>query len=182
VSASMEIPFAIGEQLWSTGYGVREELIVCRECAGTRVIEMIKGNGERVSLDCGVCMHCYDPPHPGYEKIMNYEFKPARFVPKRIGMSGEEFIYSESPPSANCYSSAYAKDLFRSFDDCERRCNELNEERARDDEQRRIANLSSKRKSLAFSASYWSQKAKTLREELAVAEARLSRCKRTEAA
>lgn len=177
MSASLQIPFAIGEELWCIGDGARYEFITCRECAGTRVIEMIKGNGERVSLDCGECMHCYDPPHPGRERISIYEHKPARFIPQRIGMSGDEFTYSESPPTASCYRSRYAKDLFRSFEDCEQRCKELNEQRAAEDERRRIANLSSRRKSLAFSASYWSRKVKELRADLARTEAQLARCK-----
>jgi hypothetical protein len=176
MSASIPIPFALGEQLWCAAYDPRETWITCPECDGTRAIEMIKGNGERVSLECGHCSHGYEPPR-GKVKQCVYESRPIPFVPLRVATSGDEFTYSESPPGATSYSFRYAKDLFRSREECEARCAAIDAERKADDEKRAVHNLASKRRSLAFSASYWSRKVADIERELATAKARLAVCK-----
>ena len=178
---TIELPFAIGEQVWWVGHGHDTETIVCPECAGTKVIEMTKGNGERVSLDCGLCGPGYDPPRGVITRNV-YNYTPTPFTPRRWDKSCGEFTFSESEPGSSCYSFSYAKDLFRDRNECQKRCDELKKELTENQERRMLANISSKRKSLAFSASYWSQQVARYRKELAAAEARLSRCKSVKAA
>jgi hypothetical protein len=178
---TIELPFAIGEQIWWAGDGFRQEWVTCPECAGTRVIEMIQGNGERVALDCECCRSGYEPSR-GVVVRTRYEFKPVPFTPQRWRCDGDEFGFSESPPDAAHYTIVYAKDLFKDRDECLKRCAEKNAEHAAEDERRFMANLSSKRRSMAFSAHYWRGQVEKLRKELAMAEARLARCKQPKVA
>ena len=105
------------------------------------------------------------------------EFAPTPFTPRRWSVSGEEFTFSESEPDAASYSSVYASDLFRDRSECEARCAERNAELASENQRRLLAGRESRRKSLAFSATYWSGAVKRLEAELSAARARLSRCK-----
>lgn len=173
----IELPFAIGEQVWSVGSGHDEVRVTCPECDGTKAIEMVKGNGERVTLDCGLCAPGYERPR-GWITQHVYNCKPTPFTPRQWDKSCGEFTFSESNPDATCFSYAYAKDLFRDRDECQRRCDELNMEYTENQERMTLANISSKRESLAFSATYWAHEVARKRKELALAEARLARCKK----
>lgn len=179
--ATLEIPFAIGEQLWSTGHGMRTEHVTCPECAGTKVLTLIKGNGERVELNCGYCGTGYDRAS-GVVPVTIYEHQPTPFVPRRVDMSCGEFTYSEASPEANAYSYTYAKNLYRSREECEAACARLNAERTADDERRALLNLQHKRRALSHSASYWTQQAAKLRKDLERVEARVRVLKAPEAA
>jgi hypothetical protein len=177
---TITLPFTIGETIWHAAYGCIEERIPCPECAGTRVIEMIKGNGERVALDCAECSSGYDPPR-GWVTKSTLAFTPKPFTPRRWSVDGEGFTFSESEPGASCYSSAYQRDLFHSRAECEARCKEQNAENTAENERRAAAHLESKRRSLAHSASYWSGQVRRLEKDLEVARARLNRCKQPKA-
>lgn len=176
MSNQIQIPIALGQVVWWTGYGSRTDYIQCPECCGTCVIEMIKGNGERVTLDCGLCSVGYEPP-TGKIKQYVYEHTPTPFVAGRVRMDGDEFWYSESPPDASSYSSVKSTDLFASREECQARCDELNRERAKADEEMLLRNISHKRQHLSFSASYWSREVKKLEKQIDAARARINRCK-----
>ncbi len=178
---TIELPFAIGEQVWWAGRGHDTVRITCPECDGTKAIDMIKGNGERVMLDCGLCAPGYEQPK-GWISQHVYNCKPTPFTPRRWDKSCGEFTFSEADPDSNCFSYTYAKDLFRDRDECQRRCDELNREYAENQEHLMLANIGSKRKSLAFSATYWAQEVARKEKELAAAKTRLSRCKKPKAA
>ncbi len=170
---SLEIPFAIGQQVWWIGNGHREQLVTCPECAGTKAITMILGNGEQVSLYCENCRLGYDPP-TGQVKRTYYEHSPTRFTPLRVGVDGSEIRYSESGPDSTCYSSAYAKDLFATQEECQVRCDVLNAEKTQEETDRAWQVLLQNRKKMASSVGYWSQMVGRLRKELAATEARLA--------
>lgn len=172
---TIQLPFALGERLWCAAQETESRRVVCPECAGTTVIKMVKGNGESVMLDCAWCGPGYEPP-TGYVDQYMPAFRPVPFTPRRWGLSGGEFTFSESDTEATAYSYRYAKDLFRDIGDCQARCIELNAEKLKEDNARTIANLSSKRKGLAFSASYWANQVRKIEKDLEVAKARLARC------
>jgi len=176
MSDSIKIPFALGVQLWWTGTGGRDEWVECPECAGTKVIEMIKGNGERVSLDCALCGPGYDSPR-GVIRRHIHEHRPTPFVPLRVRVDGDSFMYSESPPGMSCYSSIDSKNLFATPEECQVRCDEMNAEHAKADEETLIHQIKSKRKHLAFSASYWRGQIRDYEKQIARATALLNRCK-----
>lgn len=176
MSGAIEIPFAIGETVWSIGSGHREETVVCPECAGTKAITMIQGSGERFSLGCARCGPVYEDPR-GYITRTIYEHRPERFVCARVSVDGAEVRYSEAPSSATCYTSRDSADLFRDQAECQARCDVLNAEKAAADREREIANIASKRKDLAWSVHYWQGQIRRLEKQLEAARAALAVCK-----
>jgi hypothetical protein len=174
---TLEIPFALGEEVWTPSYDHAETWIECPECAGTKALMLIKGNGEQQSLDCNYCQSGYDPPR-GRVTRTDYRSVPQRFICRRVvGFDGTDINYSESNPEATCYTYRSSKDLFRNELDCAERCDVLNVECALNDKKRAIANLESKRGKLAHSSHYWSRKVADLKRDLIAAEARLAVCK-----
>lgn len=173
---SIEIPFALNVPIWWTGNAYSEEWIECPECAGTRVIEMIKGNGEHVSLDCALCGPGYESPR-GVIRIHRYEYRPEPFIPRRVRADGSDFMYSESSPEASSYSSIDSKNLFATREACQAKCDEMNAEHEKNQAERLIHEIRSRRKSLAFSASYWQGQVREYEKRLSEARALLSRCK-----
>lgn len=173
---TIQIPFALGVQIWWTGNNHRETWVECPECAGTKVIEMIKGNGERVSLDCELCGPGYEHPRGRVRRTI-YEYRPTPFLPLRVRIDGDQFSYSESPPDANCYGSVYSTHLFATREECQIKCDEMNAEHAKADEERLIHQIKSKRKRLAFSASYWRGQIREFEKNIERAKAMLNRCK-----
>jgi len=87
--SSIEIPFAIGQQVWHVGSGYRQEWIECPECAGTKAITMIQGNGVQVSLACAACSAGYEPPR-GVIQRTYYEHRPVQVMLRRVEVRGNE--------------------------------------------------------------------------------------------
>ena len=171
--ATVPIPFALGEQLWWVGNGYREEEIPCPECAGTKALTLIRGNGEQVSLECNYCQLGYDPPRGVVSRIY-YDHRPTPFTPRRVRVDGDEITYSASEPDATCYSVVSARYLYPSQDECQARCDILNAERTKAEEERALAILASKRQGLAHSVHYWGNLVKDLKKKLEKATARLA--------
>lgn len=178
-NASIPIPFAIGETVWLADNTPYIVTVTCPECAGTKAITLIKGNGEQLSLDCQICEDrangYYNPT--GYVRETVHDFKPKKFTCRSVNVRGSEISYSEDEPGAVCRGSVNASKLYRDYDKCLVHCQELKAERRTADERMLLANISSKRKSLAYSATYWSREVKKLERELEAARARLSVCK-----
>lgn len=178
---TITLPFALGETVWHAAHGCIEERVPCPECAGTRVIEMLKGNGESVALDCNECGPGYDPPR-GWVIKSTMAFTPRPFTPRRWSSSGDGFTFSESDPSASCWSSVDQHDLFHTREECEARCKERNAEFQAENDRRALAQRAHNRRSLSHSATYWSKEVKRIEAELERAKARLARCKHKPAA
>jgi hypothetical protein len=176
--AELSIPFAIGETVWhATCASSYVEYETCPECAGTKALTLIRGNGESVSLQCNYCQRGYGPSFGVIERRVS-EYTPRAFVcASVVSWDGKEINYSEAGPDETCRNYAGSKDLFRSREECEARCAERNAQSRADDERRAIANLASKRASLAHSVHYWGNKIKALERDLEVARGQLAVCK-----
>jgi len=172
MDATIPIPFALGEQVWWIGNGSSEEWVTCPECAGTKAITMVLGNGEQVSVACENCSAGFEPSR-GVVKQTIYLHAPVPFTPRRVHVDGEEVRYSESGQGSTYYNSADAKNLFATKEECQRRCDELNVEKAKEKKDLAWQILIQNRKKMAYSAHYWTQMVSRLRKELAAAEARL---------
>ena len=166
------IPKPLNTPLWWTGDGYVEEHITCPECAGTCAIEMIKGNGERVTLACGHCQSGWEPPR-GWVKRTRFHYAPEQVIASKVEMHGDTFYYS-----LEGLSTTDSDRLFLTREECAAECDKLNRERTEQERQQEIASIASKRHSLAFSASYWGRQVKDLERKLEVAKARLSVCKK----
>jgi hypothetical protein len=178
MTASLPIPFAIGEIVWCCGNGRIEELATCPECAGTRALTLIQGNGEQVSIACACCSRGYGSPS-GYVNRVRHEHRPERFTCARVDVSGDEIRYRDD---ALACTSREASRLFRSLEECQAACDRENVERAEHDEKMALANLASTRRDMAFSVHYWGRKVRDLERDLERARARLSECKQRKAA
>jgi len=177
---SIPIPFAIGETVWFPGYGSREEWETCPDCAGSKVVTLIQGNGSRVDLACASCALGYEPPRGVIARRVS-DRRPVPFTCGRVSLDGAKVRYSESPPDATAYASVDAEDLFRDHTACLARCAELNEQYAAEEERRLLANLQHNRRDMAWSARYWGRKVRELERDLALAKARLATSKDHEA-
>jgi len=174
-SISIAIPFALDTEIWWTGYGYTETWVQCPECAGTKAITLIQGNGQSVSVDCAACSMGYEPP-TGMIKQITYQHKPERYTPRRVRVDGDEIWYSESGAFENGYQSVEAKYLFASKEDCQTECDKLNHARNLVMKENAIHNLLDKRKKMAWSVHYWGRKLADTQKELETIRARLSVC------
>lgn len=170
MSAQFEIPFAIGEEVWQARLQREKIRQTCSECAGTKAITLIKGNGEQVSLACENCRVAYEPSS-GMETIHLWVVAPQKFICEKIHIYGDEIRYSDKQN----YSDI--KCLFSDFDECTKKCNELLAKQTKEAEENQIRCLSSKKQHMAYSATYWTQKVNKLKKELKTAEDRLLVCK-----
>lgn len=172
---SIAIPFALDTELWWTGNGYAETWVECPECAGTKAITMIQGNGTRVSIDCAACSMGYEPPR-GVIKQVTHQHKPERYTPRRVKVDGDEIWYSEASPFESGYTQVSAKSLFASKDDCQTACDDLNHQRNLMERKRDVDNLLYKRKKMAWSVHYWGRMLANKQRELETIKARLSVC------
>ena len=175
---SVPIPFAVGEEVWWVGSGYRKETVICPECCGTKAITMILGNGETVSLDCAMCGPGYNRPTGTIDRT-DYRHVPQRIAPTTVRVDGEEITYHTPAPGGGYYVM-YIHDMFTDEQECQVRCDELNQKKAMEEERRIISTRNSKRKDMAFSVTYWRGQVKRLEDELHQAKARLSVSKQKE--
>jgi hypothetical protein len=179
--ASLEIPFAIGEQCWHIGPGSREEILPCPDCAGTKFVTLILGTGEEHTLDCRGCQSGYDPPR-GYITKTIRGYTPTPFTPARVtGFDGERGVqYTEAPPDASCYRTASSVDLFKTREECEIACKARESDFYTEEEIRIRNQLVGRRKDLAWSVHYWRDQIRRLEGDLEAARNRLDVCKARE--
>lgn len=173
---AIPIPFAIGETVWVANSEPSYKTVACSECVGQKFVTIIKGNGEKLTLDCPVCED-FNYSSRGVIQETVYDFKPRQFVCRcitDIDMHSGEAHYTESNEDATTYSTASSNRLFRDYGECLAHCKILEAEYKADEERRVLANISSKRKHLTFSATYWSREVKKLERGLEAARARLN--------
>ena len=180
-SKTLDLPFALAETIWHAGFESNESYVTCPECLGTKAVTLILANDESYSLDCACCGTGFDGPR-GVVKAGSHGRDPIPFTPHRVRVDGDEVMYSESGPDANCYQSADAKDLFATVEECQARCEVLNAERRAHDEKQALNHRMSKRRDLAWSVHYWRSERARLVKDLERIEARLHVCVEREAA
>jgi hypothetical protein len=173
--ASFPIPFAIGQQVWHATRNTREHYETCPDCVGTRVLTIILGNGEEFEIPCSACSYGYEPA-TGKVKRTVCEWMPIPFTCRRVNISGDTIYYSEAGPEANCYTSAYAENLFADRAECEARCKVQQEQQVEEEAKHAGDHLLSKRKKLASSIDYWRSRKRDLERDLAWVNERLKTC------
>src|SRR3990167_6959511 len=83
MNVSIDVPFQIGQKLWSPSYTSQQVTVKCPACFGKRVVTIIYGDNEHVIVDCDACIRgCENPT--GY--IQNYNLVPKAqpFIIKQI--------------------------------------------------------------------------------------------------
>lgn len=166
---SIEIPFNIGDHVWWIGHGYHEEFVTCPECLGQKMLTVVRGNGESFTIHCACCSMGYDPP-TGVIKKTFYHFEPTEFVCKTVQFYSDDFRYENEVGE----TSDTKGHLFATKEECQKACDALNEYHSKNEERRMLANISSKRRDVAWSVHYWASKVSDLKKELEIAQDRLN--------
>jgi len=174
---SIEIPFAIGEEVWCARPGGQEDRVTCPDCAGNLKHVLTAGNGESVELECRSCALSFESPR-GWIMRRVPGWYPERFTCRRIVGWGNEMRYSDSLPDATVYSCMDVDHLFRDRADCDAFCTKMTEQQREHMEEQSIRHLASKRKDLAWSYTYWTRQIKSTERDLERIRARLVKCKK----
>lgn len=180
-SHSIEIPFEIGETLYSVGSGYREERVTCPECVGLKALRVIQGDGKEFFLPCACCTQGFGEPS-GTVLQPIYEHRPTKFIPRRVNVNGPEIMYSEADPSSACYSSVDAKSLFRTEEECLVACKAADQYRKEAFDASWLQQRKSKKRDMAWSVHYWQGQIKSMEADLVRMKARLDDCKAREMA
>lgn len=173
---TIELPFELGVTIWAADTSSHPEWVECPECAGTRVLTLIQGNGEQVSIDCACCRNGYEPS-TGRVQTTQWRAAPRPFTPRRFRMDGDEWMFSEESPEAVAYGCYRVDRLFKDRAACQAECDRMNAEHVKHMEESMLLNLMSKRRDMAWSVHYWGRQVKDLEKNLERAKARLQVCK-----
>lgn len=169
MSASIEIPFAIGTILWWTGNGYHSKTITCPECCGTKLVKLTLGNGEQYEIDCGGCWVGCDPPR-GFIEINYTKYEPRHFECVSVEAAGADgFRYRD-----HFGNSVKVADLFTDENACAAECVRMNERHEIYSLDGQIRNRSeSARKKCAWSVHYWRRQRADLVKQIARIDERL---------
>lgn len=172
--AVLNIPFEIGQPLWrvESGYGIN--MVTCPECQGDGFITFVLKDGTKHTLNCRGCGGPYDKElGSGKVRDAKWEFRPVRFIPRRVDIHGEEFSYSESGPNETCYRTVSADDLFTTKEECEQEC-ERQRERCKNTEWRNRFVKARNNKDAAWSVHYWRKQIRDHENDIRIAWERLN--------
>ena len=169
---TIELPFPLGTWVWAISPESRREKVTCPDCAGKRVLTLTLGNGDEHVMQCENCRSGYDNA-TGYINVYVFEHRPEKFQC--------EALYSVDHEGRTRYQYLGrvmdSTDLYVDYDVCAEACRLKNIILHAEQDSRHLAILESKRKSLAFSVSYWRKKVKDLERDLERARQRLNECK-----
>ena len=158
-TASIPIPFALGQEVWLADYDRSSQWEQCQVCFGQLKVKMTLGNNEEFMLDCAHCSPGHSKPS-GKTYTHRTRFVPRRFTPESVSMSGSEFYYAEGN-----IKSAPAKLLSTDRSACEVMCDKMNAAEIANENGRTVANLISNKKSMAWSVGYWRNQLKRSEHE-----------------
>ena len=157
--ATIAIPFAIGEKLWHAGSDQTAGWETCQCCQGKLRITIILGDGSQESVECEMCRLGYLGAS-GKTQTYRWRHIPIAFTTDKVSMSGEDFNYRSTYDG---YSEA--KNLFRSREECQAKCDELNAAHIEEERNRHVHQLISAKKKMAWSVGYWRNQLKKREEE-----------------
>ena len=153
--------FNIGDEFWVARAGTTDLQRPCRVCAGSRLVTLILGSGEAVSLECGYCGHGFEGPR-GFETYYGYRAEPALyFVSGVVVNSSEKGEQVEYRAEANGgYYTFPATDCFLTYDMALARSTELVAKHETDQERQMSVKEKGDHKSYAWHAGYHLREAK----------------------
>ncbi len=175
---TISMPFAIGETVWHVGGHYRDEYPVCPDCAGTKFVTMVLGNGTTHTLDCACCGG-YNPP-TGRMKVSRFVYEPEEITLARVtGFDKGDVEYTNAPEGASCYNIFNSSNMFRDKAACEAVCEKKRIEKDAAEEKNALARAKSRGRSMAYSVSYWRSQAARHKQDWEDAERRLNAAKKT---
>lgn len=165
---TLDIPFAADEKLWHAVSDQTAGWETCQCCFGKLRITMILGNDERQTVACAMCSVGYDPPS-GKTQTYRWRYVPRIFNSERVEISGEDFIYTSIDNQR-----ANANNLTRDYNECKRKCDEMNAKHMDEEKNRHVHQLIQAKKKMAWSVGYWRNQLRKNEEEHARLQERLS--------
>lgn len=150
---TLEIPFALGSEVWWIGPAWRREQMTCPECLGQRRIKVVLPNGEEYLLACEACPGQWNQPS-GLVSVTHHEYVPRRITLDRVESIDMTVDRRVAYRTANG-TLVYSHDLYRDEGECRAACEARNAEMDAEDERRTIARMLHGRERLAWSSHYW---------------------------
>jgi hypothetical protein len=124
----MSLPkYQIGDTVWVAVTGRREARETCKDCAGTRFLTVLLGDGEQVTIECEGCSPGGYEPARGYNIYAEHyaEARQAQINRAEGGENGWEYGTSESYRHAE-------SDIYLTRPEAEKRAAHLAEERTKE--------------------------------------------------
>ncbi len=174
MSATIEVPFAEGQEVWWVGNESEKIRLQCPECLGTKIIRMVQATGQEFELACAYCAPGFDEPR-GYISKWRWGFTP---TPRTLGPLTSVDSYGANGETRYRYGPLSSEDIFPTEAECLAACESRNAERVKQQEEQALANLASKRRDLTWSVHYWQGQRARLRKDLERIEIRLGECKK----
>lgn len=168
------LPFAVGSTAWIVTGPHDEQLVKCPDCAGTCVVTMKLGCGDEVKIPCGQCCHTFQPPHPGQMKVYGSAFRAkCVYLSKFTGMRVKDgvAIYEYRDQEGYCFST---ENLFATEEAALAECERRRPEAERHAEWMMKNHLDCRRKTNAFTVSYYRREKEELEKKLAFVNEKLN--------
>lgn len=121
------IKYKIGDRVWYASRKTIVETVTCPDCFGQRALTVIKGDGEKVSIECAGCQSGYEPSK-GYVTYYKQGIDVSQVSIQKV----EETLTKTQYGFNGCYLSDENK-LFVKKEDAEIRAAELAKEHNQDE-------------------------------------------------
>jgi len=168
VSATLDIPYAVGDSVWWAHVKWDDTREPCPTCFGDKCVTLILGNGEQVSIECTTC-------EDGWHDACGWVTKPGReAVVERVTLMSVQVYGGDVIYITLGTLSVGAEELFADEDAARTYAARLAEKQQRDEEERMAQVIASKRKKASWTAGYCRSQITRLEKELAVARGRLA--------
>ena len=178
MTGQLEIPFALGATVWFTGPKYEETYVQCQDCAGSKVLMVLTGDGGCYQLKCHAC-------GKGYEESAGVVRKTVCGYRPRLVTLRE--LHHYSGPTSTYVTDAgdtglvCADRLFATEEECAAECERLRAEHQAEEDRRALAHLNNRRDSMAFSVPYWRAQLRKLRKDVERVEGYLRDLKKEQA-
>lgn len=165
-TSSIEIPFALGVQVWHAAPISTEEVELCPECLGTKKIRIVQPNGDEFEQGCAACYIEYGMPC-GQRRIHRCKFYPREYTPTGVERIDDQdgVTYKNWPSGTGGGSLVCSRRLRATKEACEVLCAEMTAASRVEEDKRHEVCLRISKEKYAWSLNYWrSQRADHVRQ------------------
>lgn len=163
---SIEIPFALGVEVWYARPHSFNEYAPCEECLGSKVCTMVLGNGEQYEMECRGCWPGGCEVSTGRKTTRRVERYPSKYTPKCVTeITEKETSYTNAGEGATSYQIVRSTELFSTEEECAAFCVIDNAKTRAEEDRRNTYCLQENKKQHSWSVHYWrSQRANYVRQ------------------
>lgn len=168
--------FSIGDVVYLARYGYKEKTVTCPHCKGSKALTVIFGDGEKATVDCGLCNLGYEPPR-GYLTEGEYGASVESIVIDGVEQSrhGQELeVRYKYNQTGGCCNICESGDVFTTKENALKRGEQLSEKAANEEKERMEHNKEQAQRSWAWNASYHRKQIKEAKRQLEYHTAKLN--------